>query len=37
MKGQIKIKISEILEVVLVFWRKQASSDLKSGKSKEVV
>lgn len=24
MKGQIKIKISEIVEVVISFWRKQA-------------
>jgi len=37
MKGQIKIKISEILEVVILFWRRQASVDLKAGKLKDTV
>lgn len=37
LRGQLKIKIFEIMETVILHWRKQASNDLKLGKSKESV
>lgn len=37
MKGLIKLKIGEIMESVILFWRYQASDDLKQGKNRDMV
>jgi hypothetical protein len=37
MKGLIKMKIGEIMESVILFWRYQASDDLKLGTNRELV
>ena len=37
MKGLIKLKIGEIMEAVILFWRYQAHHDIKEGKNKEMV